>query len=226
MNRTTLGILLLWASFSPTVDAKVKLAVTAATEYSQRGVTLTAYDPSVQGLLEYEFDNGLFAGLWAGNVQFGQTGDDDYELDFFLGYGRRLTTDFAFDVTFIRYTFPGQNQPRDYDWKELMVSAYLGDRWLLSAGVAENWLATNARTNVAELGYRFPLPYNLSADATVGLQLLPAPYRDYVYGELGLSRPLGPIDVRVAYIATDSDAANWFNRLAKSRWIAAISYAL
>lgn len=206
--------------------AEINLAATLSTDYSHRGISQTVNGISAQGLLEYEFASGWYAGIWAGNLDFDRPGDRDYEFDYFLGYTKRLNARVAVDLTVIRYTYPGQNHGRHYDWQELIASIYLGDRWLVSTGVADNWLAQNEQSFFAEVAYRHPLPLGLNLNASVGWQALAEPYPDYGYAELGISRGLGPLDLRVGYALSGDAAKDWFGRLANDRWIASITYTL
>jgi uncharacterized protein (TIGR02001 family) len=210
----------------PHSHADMKARFTATTDYLQRGLQQNTDGLAYQGMLEYDVDNGLFAGIWASNVSFGSFDDRNFELDYFAGYSRTIRPGLAFDATFIHYTFPGHTKPRDYDWTEVMVSAYLGDRWLLSAGVADNWLARNETTTFVEGGYRYPLPLSLTVDLTLGYQSLKDPFPDYAYFELGISRRVGAVDVRVGYAVTDHDARDWFGSWADNRWLASISFEI
>ena len=205
-------------------DTRVRL--TATTDYLQRGLQQNSDGLAYQGLLEHDFNNGLFVGAWASNVSFGSFDDRDFELDYFVGYSRKLSPGWALDITAIRYTYPGHTKPRDYDWTEVMVSTYLGDRWLFSAGVADNWLALRNTTAFVEGSYRYPLPLSLTLDVTIGFQSLRAPFPDYMYGELGVSRQIGPTEVRIGYSATDNDAQDWFRSWADERWLASVSFEI
>ena len=213
---------LLLAGFS---HAATEIRGTATTDYLQRGLQQNNRIVAYQGLLEYEFDNGLFLGVWASSVDFA-IDDRNFEFDYFAGYSRKVSPALAFDATIIRYTYPGHSKPHDYNWTELMVSAYVRDRWLFSWGVADNWLSLDKTTTFVEGGYRYPLPLSLTLDMTIGRQSLAAPFPDYTYGELGISRRLGALDVRVGYSVTDDDAQDWFRGWADNRWLASISYAI
>ncbi len=204
-------------------DTEVRL--TATTDYRQRGLTQSDHNVAYQGLLEHEFTNGLFFGIWSSSVDFGSFDNRYLELDYFAGFGRRLSPNFAFDVSVTRYTYHGDSGRVNYDSTEYMASIYVGDRWLFSTGVADNWLSLDEATNFVEGSYRYPLPLKLTLDATLGLQTMPKPFPDYTYGELGISRPIGPVDVRVGYATVDDDAQRVFGSWAESSWLASIGYS-
>lgn len=204
--------------------ADTELRLSATTDYRQRGLIQNDHGVAYQGLLEHEFDTGMFFGVWASTIDFGSFDDRSFEFDYFAGFGRRLSPNLAFDVTVIRYTYPNNNGLRDYDWTETMASLYVGDRWLFSTGVADNWLSLDDRTNFVEASYRYPLPLSLTLDVTLGFQTLPDPFPDYTYGEFGVSRRFGPLDARVGYAAVDDEAQDWFKSWVDSRWLASIGY--
>ena len=205
--------------------AETEVRLTATTDYRQRGLTQSDHNVAYQGLFEHEFTNGLFFGIWTSSVDFGSFDDRYLELDYFAGFGRRLSPNFALDVTVTRYTYRGDSRGVDYDSTEYMASIYVRDRWLFSTGVADNWLSLDEATTFIEGSYRHPLPLKLTLDATLGLQTMPKPFPDYAYAELGISRMLGPVDVRVGYRTTDEDAKDAFGSWAESRWLASIGYS-
>ncbi|XQF94466.1 TorF family putative porin (plasmid) [Pseudoalteromonas espejiana] len=71
-----------FALLSTTAAADWSTTITAASDYTFNGVTQTDSDPAIQGSLDYA-DNGVYAGAWASNVDFGD--DTDFELDAYLG---------------------------------------------------------------------------------------------------------------------------------------------
>ena len=152
--------------------------------------------------------------------------DRNLELDYFAGYSHRFRPDLAVEGTLIHYTYPGHRKPYNYDWTELLVSVYVGDRWLLSTGVADNWLSLDDTTIFIEGGYRYPLPQSLTLDITLGYQTLQTPFTDYAYAEVGVSRRLGLLDFRVGYAASSGDARDQFGRWAVSRWLASVSFEI
>ena len=76
--------------------AQYSASLTLTSDYVWRGVSQTLGDPAVQGSFDYEHNSGLYAGVWASNVDFfdpsapgASVADDDnadLELDLWLGY--------------------------------------------------------------------------------------------------------------------------------------------
>ncbi len=58
--------------------------VAVATDYVFRGVSQTQERPAIQGGFDAAFDSGIYAGIWASNVNFGT--DTSTEMDYYGGY--------------------------------------------------------------------------------------------------------------------------------------------
>ena len=55
------------------------------TDYVFRGVSQTDNEPAFQAGASYSAPFGLYAGVWASNVDFGE-GGPDYEVDYYVGW--------------------------------------------------------------------------------------------------------------------------------------------
>lgn len=197
--------------------------VTIASSYLHRGLVHSQSSPTWQGSLEYRFAD-WFGGLWASNVSFGSYDERSSEIDYYLGYGTRLSSRLAVEATAVRYTFQGDS-PRNDDWTELQVSAYLGDRWTVTGGIAHNWWATDRASGFVEGTFRHPLPARLILDTTVGYQLADrAAGISYGYAEGGVSRRLDELVLRVGYAAVESTARERFFDFADDRWVASLTW--
>ncbi|MCZ6855686.1 MAG: TorF family putative porin [Gammaproteobacteria bacterium] len=212
---------------SRTAIADADLQLVLASDYIHRGLSQTTHGPAYQGSTEFQFDSGLFLGIWASSADFRNTDEVNAEIDYFVGYQHRLTSDLAFDITAVRYTYPDIDLPRDYDWRELQITFYLGDQWSLSWGLAENWLGFSKKSRFFETSYRTPLPANFTVDICIGYQLTENLFEeDYGYAEVGISKPLGPLHARLAYSATDNHASDIFGTTAASRWLASLIWKI
>jgi len=127
--------------------------VTATTDYDWRGVTQTAQDPALQGSFDWSSDMGLYAGVWASNVDFG-SGDPNVEVDLYAGWsgGEVLTYDFGA----VYYTYPGES---DFNFPEIYGSV----GWeFLSAKISYSW--DFAGTSETALYYEGNVDYGLPAN--------------------------------------------------------------
>ncbi len=197
------------------------------TDYVFRGVLQTAHGPEINGTLEYQFEPGFYLGVWAGRVAFENRNDTrDVELDYFVGYQGRINRAVAFDTAIIRYTYPGQNNSVDYDWTQWTLGLNVFSRWFFRIGSEENWLGRGKTTRFADLSYRHPLPLELTLDLTGSFHRVDdVVRRNYRHYELGVSRPIGPLQARIALVGTDSRGREVFGDRADTRWIGSIMWS-
>ena len=80
-----LFIALPFTLLSTTAAANWSTTITAASDYTFNGVSQTDSDPAIQASLDYAFDNGVYAGIWASNVDIIGLDDIDFELDAYVG---------------------------------------------------------------------------------------------------------------------------------------------
>lgn len=73
-----------------------------ASNYIWRGVTQTSDQAAIQGGIDYQYKNGIYAGTWVSNVDFGAAG---YEQDWYVGYSFK-TDPVTWDVGYMLYTYP------------------------------------------------------------------------------------------------------------------------
>ncbi|GEB70363.1 membrane protein [Pseudoalteromonas carrageenovora] len=107
-----LAIAVPFALLSTTAAADWSTTITAASDYTFNGVSQTDNDPAIQGSLDYAFDNGVYAGAWASNVDFGD--DTDFELDAYLGRYVQLNDEVSVDYGIAYYTYQGNNSDGNY----------------------------------------------------------------------------------------------------------------
>jgi len=108
-------------------------------QYIFRGLTQTNRDPAVQGGFDYAYDLGgpsLYVGTWASNISWlhdgGQYSSSSLENDWYAGIrGPIGKSDFAYDVGFLYYYYPGTVIPtvgEKGDTQELY--GLIGWKWL------------------------------------------------------------------------------------------------
>lgn len=98
-----------------------------SSDYLWRGVTQTDGASAISGGLDYGASNGLYAGTWVSNVDFGD--DTTYEWDFYAGYAGEMEG-VGYDIGYIYYAYPNGE---DIDFSE--IYAALSYR-ILSVGAA------------------------------------------------------------------------------------------
>jgi len=80
--------------------------VAVATDYVFRGVSQTLERPAIQGGFDATFDSGIYAGIWASNVNFNT--DASTEMDYYGGFsGTFGCTSCSYKIGFIYYDYDG-----------------------------------------------------------------------------------------------------------------------
>lgn len=199
------------------------------TDYVFRGIRQTDDGAAVEGSLEYQFERGFYLGIWTGRVAFENSNDTrDVELDYFVGYQGRINPSMTFDTAVIRYTYPGQGDRLNYNWTQWTLGLNVFSRWFFRVGTEENWLGQEKTTRFADLGYRHPLPLEVTLDLTGSYHRvddIDFAGRNYRHYEVALSRPIGPLQARIALVGTDSRGREIFGDRADTRWVGSISWS-
>ncbi|CAH9061468.1 hypothetical protein PSECIP111951_02496 [Pseudoalteromonas holothuriae] len=91
--------------------------VTAASDYTFNGVSQTQNDPALQASLDYGFDNGVYAGTWASNVDFAD--DSNLEVDFYVGKYVTLNDSWSADYGIAYYSYHGDSSSDDGNYPEV-----------------------------------------------------------------------------------------------------------
>jgi uncharacterized protein (TIGR02001 family) len=80
--------------------------LTLASEYRFRGVDLTNGDPALQGGFDLGHVSGLYAGVWASNLDEDTVGYGFIEVDLYGGWSGPVAEGLVADIGFIAYTYP------------------------------------------------------------------------------------------------------------------------
>ena len=116
-----------------------------ASNYIWRGVTQTSDQAAISGGIDYQRKNGIYAGTWVSNVDFGGPQGRGYEQDWYVGYGFK-TDQVIWDVGYKLYTYPSLD---DQNFGEL----YANINWqFLTGGLAYTTNADDGATSTADSG--------------------------------------------------------------------------
>ncbi len=115
MAPGALGLVLLL--FTGTALADVSASIALVSDYRFRGVSLTDSHPAVQAGLVYDHVSGLFAGVFASNVDL-YAGGTGLGGQLYGGYAWRWGTGLSSDVGVVRYFFAGSAQLTTNDYTE------------------------------------------------------------------------------------------------------------
>lgn len=105
-------------------QAEISANVTLTTDYILRGISQTGERGAIQGGFDWSGESGLYAGIWASNVDFGGEGRGSAEMDYYFGYAGETDGGFGYDVSFIYYDYEGQSE---YDYFEYALGVSYAD---------------------------------------------------------------------------------------------------
>ncbi|QGU32083.1 TorF family putative porin [Thermochromatium tepidum] len=118
MNQRALWLLAV-AGYAGTAGADWSVTLTGASDYLFNGVTQTGHQPSAQAGLDWSGVSGLYAGLWASNVDFGD--DTAAEVDGSLGYRFEFRPGSSVDVGLALYTYHGGGDSSESNYPEVYL---------------------------------------------------------------------------------------------------------
>jgi len=207
MNKKLLHIPLSLALFHGALEAaELSGSVSFVSDYRYNGISQTAGDAATQGSINVFFENGLYAGLWGSNVDFGAFGPDaNLEVDYYLGYYGTIKEALSYDVSYAWYSYPGFNS-YEGEYGEIAISgSYSGAT--ITYKFANDYFNTGEQAHYISLDYVHQLPYDFSLTAHAGRSFGDYwgvadidDYEDYSVG-IGLSK-FG-LDISVSYIFND-----------------------
>ncbi|MEJ2419816.1 MAG: TorF family putative porin [Exilibacterium sp.] len=236
-------------SASTTVSAEISAYLRLGTDSPYRGLWQTLSGGYAQGGLEYQFTSGFYTGVWAGRTDYdysiarngNQRGDcgalysfscgapspinTDTESNYFIGYQRQLSQRFSYDITLTRHAYYGSSGANSLDWNEISASLNFDGRWLLSGGASNRWPDVKRSFGYLELGYLHPLAWEISLDATLGQQYLENIIgQNLTYTEIGFSKAVKSLSLRLGYSATDRKTKRIFGSRAGDNWFASMTW--
>ncbi len=184
------------------------------TDYVFRGVSQTDNEPAFQAGASYSAPFGLYAGVWASNVDFGE-GGPDFEVDYFVGWNKDLSDTWNLDLGVNRYTYEGASDgDGDIDYNEYIakvtwsgpvtvggILAYADD--YSNTGAEEIYAGLSASYDIGDSGF--------SLGASTGYTSIDAGSdgrADFYDGSLTVSKGFGPATATLGYYDTfGSDAS-------------------
>lgn len=193
-------------------------------DYRFRGITQTNEDPALQIGVEAALPAGLYAGLWASNVDFAPTDSATYELDTIIGWRGDLTEAVSADVQFVRYNYLTDN-PGQLEYNELIGKiGFMGLTGM--AGYSDNFLNSDEVGIYYNLAYGVPVTDEYNVSAAIGYYDIDRPGGRNISitdHNIGVSRSFGPLSVALNYIHTNKGAKELFAGLSDSRIVFTIS---
>lgn len=188
-----------------TQAAEVSSSISFTNDYRFRGISQTAGDAAMQGSIDLAFDNGVYAGIWGSNVDFGD--DANLEIDWYAGYAGDLSESLSYDATLYYYSYPGYDAA-DGDYAEVDLNLYVADLKIEYAHT-NDYFNTDATSQYVALDYSVAMTETLSLDLHGGYtfgdywkDLDIGTYSDY---SVALSTSVAGVDLSLAYLFNDID---------------------
>ncbi len=198
-------------------------SVALATDYKYRSLSQTNEDPAISGSFDYAHSSGLYAGVWASSLEFGEgsSNDTSVEMNYYGGYAGEIGDGLGFDVGGLYYYYPSTDDAAtgglDQDFFEVYgnLSYTIGDSTFkptLGAGLAYSpdfygedgdGIYVTGTLDIA-LPNDFALSFlvgNLDVD---GDKLTPGGY-DYTHYVVGINKSWGKFKFDLSYYDADSD---------------------
>lgn len=148
-------------------------SVTFLTDYYSRGYSQTQGNPAVQGFLRVDHNSGLYAQLFASNIQLDI--GSSLEWDYYLGYDYFFNDQFKLNIQYLDVNYPGADKAiPDADYEEYSVAAIgMGlfkeaDELNFSFYYSPEYTFQTGKMLRYETSYRYPIAENWNAYAQAG----------------------------------------------------------
>ncbi len=212
LKTTAIAGLLVASSTASALEFSGNVALT--TDYVWRGVSQTDGSPAIQGGFDADLGNGLYAGVWGSNVDFGggdnqDNSDESVEIDIYAGWAGEFNG-VGVDVGVLHYAYPTSGTETDFT--EVYVGLSMGMFSLtqyfgLDAGSDD--LGDYNYGDYTDLGVDLGEYNGVALSAHVGYFDLNDDTGDAWDWKLAASTSMFGVDWEVAYTDVDNtDAAN------------------
>jgi len=193
--------------------AEVSGNVTLASDYRFRGISQLkgGISPAIQGGFDVSFENGVYLGTWASNVNF--TGGA-LELDGYGGWKFMATDTLELDMGFLYYGYP-RDADLDADYYEFYTKATMFGV-TVGASYSPDYFAETGKFGYFSADYSWGFAENYSLDLHVAYNLfededfLSNGQDSYVDFSVGVSTSYWDLDWSAAVVGTDLDKDDYF----------------
>ena len=185
--------------------AQVSGQIALASDYRFRGISLTD-GPALEASLSYDHSTGLFAGLFASNVDVPQSG---VGVQAYGGYARRWGDARAWDVGIVGYVYPSSPGGTRYDFAEVFAGVTL-ERVGLRLYASNDYYGSGDPSLYAAGSAGFPLTAWLTLGVHLGiLGVWPQAGQDAgaqtrLDGRIGLTAQAAGFTIDLSVVGTDA----------------------
>ena len=186
--------------------------VTITTDYVWRGVSQTDQNPGIQGGFDYAHASGLYAGIWASNVDFAGS----LEMDWYAGYANSFGG-LDYDVFVLYYSYPGaDDDDAELNFLEFHVGLSYGFDVALSPTIGVGYDYSPDFYGEDDAGHHYSgsldltLPMDIGLGGTYAYQDVEGDVTspdgfDYAYWRIGISKEIAGFGLDLSYWDTDEE---------------------
>lgn len=199
------------------VQAQVSGSASLTSDYVWRGSSQTHEKPAIQGSFKYAHDSGLYASGWGSNVKFKPDNGATSEFDIALGWSGKVAQNWALDVYYLRYQYPGSDV--NLNWNEVNAAVTWRDNYWVALGHSSNTMASRTTGTYALVGARYPINDTWRVEGALARYFLDSAYaKSYTHGSIGVVWAFkAPFEARLTLHGTDSATKQLFPGMAGSR---------
>ena len=207
LKTTAVAGLLVASSAASAIEISGNVALT--TDYIFRGMSQTDGSPAIQGGFDADLGNGVYAGAWGSNVDFGDSTNASMELDLYAGWATEVNG-VGVDLGVIHYGYPTGETGSNYD--EVYVGLSFGPAKLtqyFGVDLGSEDLGDTNYGNYSDLGLDLGEYNGVAFAAHVGYYDWKEGKDDYWDWKLAASTSMFGVDWEAAYtdVDTNSNAA-------------------
>jgi len=145
--------------FSHSCIADVSITTSIVSDYLFNGLSQTEGRPTLQASIDYENNNGWYAGTFASGVDYGE--GTHYEIDFYGGYAGDVSETISFDIGAAAYTYYGSSVASEVNYNEVYGSLdYNASR--LQVWYTNDYFGSSARHVIVAVSHSIEVSENLS----------------------------------------------------------------
>ncbi|MBW8185554.1 TorF family putative porin [Shewanella nanhaiensis] len=208
--------------------------IAATTDHRAYGVSLTQSDPAMQLHAGLATENGFYVGTFISTFNFIDDASpyeagENLETDLYAGYRFGLNEELVLSVTLYQYLIQGTDRGISLDFTELMIDLHSPYGQFSFSHTLNDILGDLSQDSAYRVEYNKSLALwdtALSLDIQLGhWNTKDALGEAYLYYNLGISAPIGPVMACIAYNGTDSSGETLFGDIAEGTYYAKLTWA-
>ncbi len=189
LGRLSIFFLTMLFVHASSSSAELSGALTITNDYVWRGYSKSNGEFSWQTNLDYEHQSGIYFGVSASTIDFGNDlfiNTSKIEITPYIGWGMHFNQDWRMDLQWNRYIYDKNLYGQYSDYNELYLFLHYRDLVTFRASFSENYYYRNHTAGDFELTTRYPINDWLEFSASAGYSLLKEAIEyDYFFWNIG-----------------------------------------